>query len=433
MSDATGADAPDGFGEATGWPLARLGSLFRHIDERSTTGSELLLSITKGRGVVPRDTITDRPARADTLIGYKRCKRFDLVINQMSVYDGLLGVSDWDGIVTYHYLVFRATRRVDPRYYAYLLTSRPYRADFSVRVRGLGGSTQANVRTPHIRISDVERTIVPVPPFEAQQAMANYLDAETARIDALIGKKQQMIRELHARRESVIVAELAPAVDLASLIVGHGTDLSLGRDVVALKRCLKRAVPGGTPDTDNLTYWCDTDAGDAVPWVAIGDMQDRGVTVQTLKAVTREGIAAARLATGEPGTLLFAMYASLGKLTVIERSMTWNQAILGLTPRAEMLSSRFLAYWLEIIRVHLSGLARSNTQDNLNAEQVGALPVLLPPLEVQVAIVGRLDETLETQSRLQAKLERQINLLMEHREALTTVAVTGELDLGEAA
>lgn len=193
------------------WPLVPLGTLFDHVDERSTAGDERLLSISKNFGVVPRDTITDAPPRAATLIGYKRCVADDLVVNQMSVYDGLLGRAPIAGIVTYHYLVFRPRPRTDTRYFAYLLKSPLYMGDFGQRVRGLGEINQANVRTPHIRISDFLQTVVPCPPYEEQVRIADYLDGATANLDRAMNAKHDQIALLNefvgARIDTFIEAD----------------------------------------------------------------------------------------------------------------------------------------------------------------------------------------------------------------------------------
>lgn len=333
--------------------------------------------------------------------------------------------ADLDDLVCGYHLAIIRPYKVDPRFLFWAMSANPLRSRFSSEATGV---TRFGLRTESIANAPLL-----TPSLSQQRRIADFLDAETGRIDALIEKKLRMIALLQDRRTRLIESEIAPQADLGRLVTGDCSSHSMPWPIVALKRTLRGAIPGGTPDTDDPLLWGSAEDTSATPWVAIGDMVDRSVTTFTAKAVTEDGIQEARLRTGEPGTLLLAMYASLGKLTVIERPMVWNQAILGLVPRPDVLVTQFLAYWLEIIRPHFTGLARSNTQDNLNAEQVGALPVLLPPAARQGRIVQRLDAALLTQSRIQNQLLSQINLLAEHRQALITAAVTGELDLAEAA
>lgn len=106
------------------------------------------------------------------------------------------------------------------------------------------------------------------------------------------------------------------------------------------------------------------------------------------------------------------MYASVGEVAMTAMPAVWNQAILGIEPY-EGMRKRFLGYVLRAAREHLVSQARSNTQANLNAEQVGNLRIPMPPLRVQQAIADYLDrETAEIDAFI-ADQERLIELLAE--------------------
>lgn len=172
---------------------------------------------------------------------------------------------------------------------------------------------------------------------------------------------------------------------------------------------------GGTPTVDEPSYWDDS----GLPWIAIGDMVDGGSTVAGSRGLTVEGMRAARLAPGRRGTTLFAMYASVGAVSELSVDACWNQAILGIAAVPHMADDRFIRYWLMGQRPHLASLLRSNTQDNLNAEQVGNLPFSEISLEVQRKIAdlldvetGRIDALIENKHRLIALTkERQQSLV----------------------
>jgi type I restriction enzyme S subunit len=192
-----------------------------------------------------------------------------------------------------------------------------------------------------------------------------------------------------------------------------------------LKYALVRTVAGGTPTTSNPEYW-DDEAG--TPWVAIGDMTGQVTVTDTAKRVSDKGIAAARLTTLPSGTLLFAMYASLGTVAFLGAPSTTNQAILGLMPRKGQSDSRYIWYWLQALKPHLRSYSRSNTQDNLNAEVVGNLP--FPDIQFghQTAIANFLDRETDRIDRLVEKKQRMIELLQEKLIALISHAVTKGLD-----
>jgi type I restriction enzyme S subunit len=158
--------------------------------------------------------------------------------------------------------------------------------------------------------------------------------------------------------------------------------------------------------------WSEVDE-DGIAWVSIGDMSDGQPVVTTARRVSESGVASTRLPVGEPGTLLFAMYASVGAVGRLAIPATWNQALLGIEPRSGLCDERFIRYWLEHLRPSLGGLTRSTTQDNLNAEQVGNFPFPDTPLTEQRAIADYLDAETARIDALIAKKQQLIRLLEE--------------------
>jgi len=146
---------------------------------------------------------------------------------------------------------------------------------------------------------------------------------------------------------------------------------------------------GGTPAVDVESYWAERD--DGIAWVTISDMTRSSRVASTSRTLTPKGLAASRLSVGQPGTLLLSMYASLGTLATLEIPAAWNQAILGITPKAGA-DSRFLRYALMALQPSLRSLARSSTQDNLNGAQVGNLALYGPSRETQAEIGVYLDQ-----------------------------------------
>ncbi|MFJ9777342.1 restriction endonuclease subunit S [Kitasatospora sp. NPDC101157] len=149
------------------------------------------------------------------------------------------------------------------------------------------------------------------------------------------------------------------------------------------------STAGGTPSVAEPSFWSD-DEETGLPWVSIGDMSGREQVTTTSRRVTDSGASAARLPVGAPGTLLLSMYASLGHTAFLTARASWNQAILGIdvSPSYDV---RFVKYALDAIKPTLTEFARSNTQANLNAEQVGNLMLPDPPLATQRRIADFLD------------------------------------------
>jgi type I restriction enzyme S subunit len=198
-----------------------------------------------------------------------------------------------------------------------------------------------------------------------------------------------------------------------------------GWRIAPLKRLLHEMGSGGTPDTGKSEFWSEDD--DGIPWVAIADMSSVDLVMTTSKMLTLLGIEERGLRVWPQGTLLFSMYASLGHVAELAVPAAINQALLALVPH-EHCDQRFLRYWLESIRPHLRAEASSNTQDNLNAEKVGRLVCLVPPLPVQMEIADFLSQETIKIDALIAEQEKLLTLLAEKRQAVISQAITRGLD-----
>ena len=178
-------------------------------------------------------------------------------------------------------------------------------------------------------------------------------------------------------------------------------------------------VAGGTPQSGTDSYWGGNDDPQNTPWISISDMSQVDLVTSTEKYVTPLGLKSAGLNPGEIGTVLFAMYASVGEVAVSGISAVWNQALLGLIPlNTEILHSPFLYYALKTLKPHLPVYFRSNTQHNLNAGTVSRLRIPLPPLESQQRIADYLDrETAEIDAAV-ADLDKYVELLEKRRRVI---------------
>lgn len=195
-------------------------------------------------------------------------------------------------------------------------------------------------------------------------------------------------------------------------------------DVKRLKNAVKKLETGGTPDSDNSDFWTDGDDLEGTAWVAISDMTRSFHVRETVKRLTTDGLLSKRLPVLPSGTLLYSMYASLGKVALLEIDAVVNQVILGIVPGTSTVSRDYLRWWLKFMQGHIQILSSSSTQENLNAEKVRNMPVFLPDEATQQAIATFLDRETSRIDALVAKKQRLIELLLEQRTALITRAVT---------
>jgi len=164
---------------------------------------------------------------------------------------------------------------------------------------------------------------------------------------------------------------------------------------------------GGTPRKGSSEYY-----GGDIPWIKISDFKDssNGIITETEETITQEGLQSINNRLFEKGTLLLAMYGSVGKTAFTGIQASCNQAILGITAKDEnQLNLKYLKYWLDLNQGGLVHQGRGVTLNNISLNIVKKQEIDLPDLETQNKIVAILDKA----SALVQKRQLTIDLLDE--------------------
>jgi type I restriction enzyme S subunit len=180
------------------WRSAPLWSLFERVKDVGHP-EETMLSVYREHGVVPKGSRDDNFNKtAENRNIYQLVHPGWLVVNRMKAWQGSVGISSHRGIVSGHYICFRPSHGENPKFLNYLLRSGVYTAELRQLSRG--------VRPHQVEIDNDWLRVLPIhlPPLPTQRAIADYLDRETARIDALIVKKQRLVASLEERFESAV-------------------------------------------------------------------------------------------------------------------------------------------------------------------------------------------------------------------------------------
>lgn len=157
------------------------------------------------------------------------------------------------------------------------------------------------------------------------------------------------------------------------------------------------ATSGSTPPRGRPDYF----AG-PVPWAKIQDLTRSGMWLRnTDEGVTMSAVRDRRLPVFQPGTVLLAMYGSIGAVSIAGIPTTANQAILGISPN-ERLDAVFLWFFLRHRSSSLARLGRGGTQSNINASIVRDLRLPLPSVEEQRRIAAMLKDQFDILRVLEA-------------------------------
>lgn len=269
------------------------------------------------------------------------------------------------------------------------------------------GSTHQTIYMP-----DVERIALPLPGINEQRSIADFLDAETARIDALIAKKRRLIELLDER--------------LRSIVLGMTTDEG---EWVPLRRLIVSIKTGTTPPADALQGL----TGDEVAWYSPGDVGPRTELGSAARHLSEDAIAGGWLPRFSAGsTVVVGIGATAGRVAHLLHEATGNQQMSCISPNRG-LDGRFLSWQLWAREAEFREQAPYTTLPILNNDYLRSFLVCTPLPNAQRAISTLLTAESDRTNEITNYLEQQISLLIEHRQAIITAAVTGELEVPGAA
>ena len=142
---------------------------------------------------------------------------------------------------------------------------------------------------------------------------------------------------------------------------------------------------GGTPLASRADYY-----GGEIPWLIIEDLND-GLVSKSVKKITKAGLENSSAKIVPAGTLLIAMYGSIGKLGITNMECATNQAIAFCKCDSTQVDTRFLFSLLLNERAKFIHAGRGGTQQNINQEFLKDYEIPLPDLSEQQRIAGRLE------------------------------------------
>ena len=184
------------------WEIERIGRLY---DERREKVSDLdyaPLSVTM-RGVLPQ---LSTAAKTDAHDDRKLVRKGDFAINSRSDRRGSCGISPYDGSVSLINTILIPRREMHPVFYEWLFHSSMFSDEFYKWGHGIVDDLWTT------NWQDMKKIFVPLPPIEIQSRIANFLDAECARIDAIIEQTRATVEEYKKLKQSIITQAVTKGI-----------------------------------------------------------------------------------------------------------------------------------------------------------------------------------------------------------------------------
>ncbi|MCN8942593.1 restriction endonuclease subunit S [Escherichia coli] len=328
---------------------------------------------------------------------FRHVEKNNFVISLRS-FEGGIEHSNYQGCVSPAYTVLKSVNDISFSFYRYLLKSEPY-------ISALQASTDSLRDGKSINYEQFGAITLPSPSLPEQSIIAHFLDHETAKIDNLIEKQQQLIELLKEKRQAVI---------------SHAVTKGLNPDV---------------PMKDSGVEWLDE-----IPehWricklknlAKICNGQDyKLVQAETGYPVIGSGgqFAWANTFLYDKPSVLLGRKGTIDKPLYIDKAF-WTVDTMYYTEVFDCIIEKYLYYLA--LTIQFNRYATNTALPSMTQEHLGNYSFSLSfNLSEQKLIINSIEKLLIKIDALTEKQLKQIELLKERRTALISAAVTGKIDL----
>jgi len=397
------------------WSVSRIKTVLRETDHRSEDGEGTLLSLTRVRGLIPHRDMTDKMHSAKTLVGYKRYRTGQLVMNRMQAWSGMFGAGEIDGLVSPDYAVFDVLGGHSIKLVLERLKTPDLISQFALESKGIGSGFN---RLYTDRFGPIP---ISLPPPDEQAAIVRFLDWANGRLERAIRAKRKVIALLNEQKQAIIhravTRGLDPDVPLKPSGIpwlgnipqhwevkrlGHAISLMTGfpfpssgfskeADGVRLLRGIN-VSPGGVR-WDATVHWkrAPADGLDDFELTA-GD-----VVLGMDRPIVGNGVRAAVVQKRDTPALLL-------------------QRVARLRPTAALLTE-YLMLLLQgrVFADYMAPIFTGISVPHLSPQQIRDFRIGLPPVEEQKAIVDSVGRDTKALGITISRLEHEIELLREYR------------------
>ena len=285
-----------------------------------------------------------------------------------------------------------------------------------------------------VAIGDVGNVLTPLPPHDEQTAIVRFLDHADDQIQRYIAGKERLIALLEEERQALVhqavTRGLDPSVKLKPSGVEWLGDVPEHWEIAKLKFLCNRIQNGATPPTDEPRYY---DNG-TIPWYGPSSWTLQDEPTSPVRYLNTDAFdqGKARLIRN-PALLVVVIGATSGRMGLLTRDGSTNQQITAFELDTTLVEPMFLLRQVGQCEHWLRATASTATIPILNSNVVSGLPVAVPPLSEQGAILERLTKGTDRLDAAISSAQSQVHLMNEYRTRLIADVVTGQLDVREAA
>jgi type I restriction enzyme, S subunit len=355
----------------------------------------------------------------------------DLLISRSGTVGRAFLYSSQYGLCSYAgYLVrFVLQSTQSPRYYFYITKSSQFQlwlgtASIESTINNVNGEKYANF-------------LLPNPPLSQQRRIADYLDRETAKLDALIGAKKRLLELLAEKRRSLITQAvtrgLKPDVPMQDSGIESLGNIPAHWNIEHLKYHLFNIEQGWSPQSDNfpaaLDEWGVLKVGAVNGW-DFNSNENKRIPPE-LEIPLEYEIRSGDILVSRANTPELVGSASLVK--EVRSKLILCDKLYRLIPQGNRLLPEYLVFYLRSsssrFEFERDASGSSSSMQNISQGTLANLWIPIPPVDEQIQMVTYIKNKLSLIEKLETTARQVIALLQERRTSLISTAVTGQLQI----
>lgn len=275
--------------------------------------------------------------------------------------------------------------------------------------------------------SYVKKQKIPVPKYEEQQAIADFLDKECAQIDSIAADLEKQIELLQQYKKSLITEAVTKGLDKSVPMKDSGVEW-LGKipehwDVETIKY---RVTFHNGDRGENYPSKSELQS-EGIPFINAGHLEGDGLNMDNMDYISEEKYRIMGGVKLRSGDILYCLRGSVGKNAIVDMNQgTVASSLVAI--RSVRISAKYLYYCLNS---HIEEVQRylwdnGTAQPNLSADNLGKYKICIPPVEEQMTIVEYLNNICSQVDNLIIGKRRQLSTIQQHKKSLIYEYVTGK-------
>jgi len=408
------------------WEYIRAKHVFVQSTEKGNTVLELL-SATQNNGVVPKTTLEGvvQVSEDADLTTFKTVHKGDYVISLRS-FQGGFEMSNYEGVITPAYTVFRAKTPINNQYFKMLFKCDGF-------ISKMNSLTVGIREGKNIMFNDFADSYIPFPPIDKQQRIADFLDRKCTQIDKTIEKEQQVIEKLKMYKQSIITEVVTKGLNPNVPMKESGIDFlgNIPKHWIVSRFSFETWVRArlGWKGLKAQEY-----VEDGYIFLSTPNIKEAEIDFKNVNYINEERYQESPEIKLSVGDVLLAKDGStLGTVNVVRylpKEATVNSSIAVITPN-NRLNGIYLMYLIksDYIQTIIQAMKDGMGVPHLFQRDINKMHITVPPIEEQKQIALFLDQKCTKIDCFIKKKQMLIDKLSDYKKSLIYEAVTGKLEI----